>query len=178
MIEMKESLADVGWFAPFKIRLVKDRLGAARIKWAFFAGFAAYCYGSRRKVSDIDVLVQDKDFERARQILGTIEGVELCKTKIKRIEGKEYPLGLDAEMVEHIQHRTIFGMEVNLISPEDNILIKAILQRGKEKDKYDVEDIRAMAAAEKIDQDYLKARIQKFGATERVEKLLKKFGII
>jgi hypothetical protein len=175
---MRESLVDVGWFTPFKVRLVKDRLDSAKVTWAFFAGFAAYCYGSRRPLTDIDVLVLDREFGKASAALGRIEGVELCRTKPKTILGKTYAMGMDDEMAAHIVRRTFFGIEVPLISPEDNVLLKAISQRGPERGKHDVDDIIATALSEKMDVEYLASRIAKFGAEERATSILKKLKIL
>jgi len=175
---MKYSLSDVGWFTPFKLGLLKERLNAVGIRWLLFAGVAAYCYGSKRRVSDIDVLVFDQDFEKAERAMGKMDGVELCKGKFKKIGKKEYYLGLNEEMFTHKQTRTFFGVEVNLISVEDNILFKAISQRGKEQEKFDLEDIIAMAKSEKINVDYLKRRIKILGAARRVNPVLKKLGVL
>jgi len=175
---MKDSLVDVGWFTPFKLGLLKERLDAVGIRWLLFAGVAAYCYGSKRRVSDIDVLVFDRDFEKAERVMGKMDGVELCKGKFKKIGKKEYYLGLDEEMFARKQTRTFFGVEVNLISVEDNILFKAILQRGEEEEKFDLKDIIAMAKSEKIDLKYLKRRIKILGAARRVNPVLKKLGVL
>lgn len=174
---MKDSLTDVGWFTPFKLGLLKASLDYVGIRWLLFGGAAAYCYGSKRQVTDVDVLVFDKDFEKAEKVLGTIEGVELCSGKFKKVGKKRYYLGLEEEMFAHKQTRMFFGVEVNLISVEDNILFKAISQRGKNEHKFDLEDITAMAKSETVDQKYLKRRIKLLGAARRVNPLLKKLGV-
>ena len=64
-------------------------------------------------------------------------------------------------------------MAVPVVPVEDNILFKAILQRGKTESKFDVEDIRDMVKHEKINVAYLNERMKKYGAEERVLLLLK-----
>jgi predicted nucleotidyltransferase len=59
------------------------------------------------------------------------------------------------------------------MSVEDNIVLKAILQRGEDEEKHDIEDIKSMIAHEKLDWQYLKERIQNCQAERRVSTLLK-----
>lgn len=42
-----------------------------------FAGAAAYCYGSKRKITDIDVPVSGVDLEKAKAVLRDVEGVDV-----------------------------------------------------------------------------------------------------
>ena len=53
----------------FKLHIVKNRLEGTGVRWVVFAGAAAYCYGSKRKVTDIDILVKGVDLERAKAVL-------------------------------------------------------------------------------------------------------------
>jgi len=81
-------------------------------------------------------------------------------------------------MIKRTKWRKLFGISVPVIPVEDNIVFKAILQRGKDKDKHDIEDIRHMVANERIDLEYLKERIKKCRAEKRVEPLLALLGIL
>ncbi|MEM3760620.1 MAG: hypothetical protein QXZ02_05880 [Candidatus Bathyarchaeia archaeon] len=51
----------------FWLRKVKDNLCKAGVRWAVFAGAAAYCYGSKRKVTDIDILVKEQILRRLKR---------------------------------------------------------------------------------------------------------------
>lgn len=51
----------------FKLSAVRDRLMEAGVRWSVFAGATAYCYGSKREVTDIDVLVNGVDLEKAKE---------------------------------------------------------------------------------------------------------------
>lgn len=57
-------------------------------------------------------------------------------------------------MIEKINWKELFGVRVPVTSVEDNIVLKAILQRGEEEGKHDVGDIRSLAAHEKMDIKY------------------------
>lgn len=158
----------------FKLSAIKDRLNQADIRWAIFAGAAAFCYGSKRQVTDVDVLVRCEDLQKAKAALRDvdIEGFDVvCGFEIKTDQGT-YPFFLDDEMIERIKWRKLFGVSVPVISVEDNIVLKAILQRGESQGKYDIEDIWSMIKSEKIDLEYLKRRIRKCQAGNRVKFLL------
>ena len=62
-----------------------------------------------------------------------------------------------------------------VISVEDNIIFKAILQRSDKAGKHDIEHIRDMLKHEKIDLEYLRKRIRQCNAEKRVIPLLKQF---
>jgi len=161
----------------FGLSVVKDRLTAAGIQWVIFAGAAAFCYGSKRKVTDIDILVRTDDLEKAKSILNDIGGFDVgAGSEIATSEGT-CRFFLDPEMIERKQWRQLFGVVVPVISVEDNIIFKAIVQRGEAEGKHDIEDIHDMAANTKIDLDYLERRIKECCAEKRVKPLLKKLGI-
>ena len=75
--------------------------------------------------------------------------------------------------MKRAQRKQLFSVSVPVISVEDNIVFKAILQRGKEEGKHDVEHIKDMVKHEKIDLEYLRDRIQQCHADKRVTSLLK-----
>jgi hypothetical protein len=157
---------------------VKSKLIETGICWIIFAGAAAHCYGNRRKVTDIDILVEAEDLEKAKNVLESVEGFDIvADLKIKTNQGICL-FFMDKEMVERTKWKKLFGMSVPVIPVEDNIVFKAILQRGGDKGKHDIEDIQRMVANEKIDSEYLKKRIEKCHAQKRVEPLLKLLGIL
>ncbi len=76
-------------------------------------------------------------------------------------------------MAERIKLKLLSGVNIPVLLVQDNILFKAILQRGEAENKFDVEDIRDRGNHEKIDTAYLKRRMKKYRAEERVLPLLK-----
>jgi predicted nucleotidyltransferase len=148
------------------------------VSWVVFAGAAAYCYGSKRRITDVDILVKRVDLEKAKMALSNIVGVDIvADLRIKTEHGICY-FFMDDEMMERVRWIRFLGVTVPVIPVEDNIVFKAILQRGKDKGKYDVEDIQYMITNEKVDLDYLKKRIRKYDAEKRVEPLLKFLRIL
>jgi len=157
---------------------VKNKLIETGICWIIFAGAAAHCYGSMRKVTDIDILVGVEDLEKAKNALRNVEDFDIvADLKINTNQGICL-FFLDKEMVERAKWKKLFGISVPVISVEDNIVFKAILQRGEDKGKHDIEDIRCMAMNENVDLEYLRKRVQKCHAKKRVEPLLKLLKIL
>ena len=102
-----------------------------------------------------------------------LEGFDIgCGAEIRTAQGPCL-FFLDDKMIERASWRQLFGIVVPVMSVEDNIILKAILQRGEDKGKHDIEDIKSMIAHEKIDLQYLEERIEKCQAGKRVKQLLK-----
>jgi hypothetical protein len=163
------------WISSEVLLRIKSRLRQARISWAIFAGAAASCYGSKREITDIDILLKCEDLEEAKNALKGIsmERVDFgCGAEIDTPQGK-CSFYLDDKMIERIRWRQLFGVRVPVMSVEDNIVLKAILQRGKEKGKHDLEDIETMVSHQKIDVKYLTERIRICHAEKRVNSLLR-----
>ena len=85
---------------------------------------------------------------------------------------------MDDEMIERIRWKQLLDVKVPVIPVEDNIVLKAILQRGENEGKRDIEDIKAMLSSVKVDIAYLERRILKYGAVQLVYPLMKKLGVI
>lgn len=96
----------------FKLRIVKDRFEGAGVGWVVFAGAAAYCYGSKRKVTDIDVLVKGVNLEKAKAVLRDIEDVDVVADLKINVDGKTCLFFMDEEMEEKIQRRRLFNVEI------------------------------------------------------------------
>lgn len=146
-----------------ELLVIRDRLDSAGVCWALFAGAAAACYGSKRDVTDLDVLVKEEDLGKAREALNGVVGLDVAGCLKLNGAGGVYSFFMDEEMVERIKLKPLLSVNVPVVPVEDNILFKAILQRGEAENKFDVEDIRDMVNHEKIDAAYLKRRMKKYG---------------
>jgi hypothetical protein len=158
-----------------KLSVVKARLDDAGVHWAVFAGAAAHCYGSTVEVTDIDILVANDDLEKAKTALKEVnlEGFDFGAGGTIPMPQGVCRFFLDEEAVRRIQRKQFLGVDVPVVSVEDNILFKAILQRGEEEGKHDVEHIRDMVKHEKINLEYLRKRVRECNAEKRVSPLLK-----
>lgn len=128
-------------------------------------------------MTDIDILVMNADFRKAKTVLKDVEGFDVvADLKIKTNQGNCL-FFMDDEMIERTQRKELFGITVPVIPVEDNIIFKAILQRGEAQGKHDTEDIRHMAKVE-MDLEYLEKRIRRYRAEKRAKPMLKSLGIL
>lgn len=172
------------------LRLVAGRLASSGLPWCVMAGAAATCYGVQRAITDIDILICAEEEERllalfpegqrkAGQNSLDIGPAELWWGTLPLRGGERfYDFISNAELIRRITHRSMLGLIVPVMSPEDVILMKAILQRGPERKKHDLEDIQAMlqTMGKQLDIGYLQERARACGALERVEPCLKSLG--
>jgi len=161
-----------------KLRKIKNRLDKAGVCWAIFAGAAAYCYGSTRTITDIDILVKSVDLEKAKAALKDVKGVDVVADLKITVNNKTCLFFMDEEMQQKIQKTTLFNIEIPLTPVEDNIILKAILQRTQKQNKHDIQDIKNMTANQKINKKYLKNRIKKYHAQKRTTPLLKRLQVL
>ncbi len=159
-----------------KLIQIKDIFREIDIPWMIFAGVAAYCYGSKREITDIDILVKDIDFEKAKNAFKNIKGIDIISDLKIVKNNRTYYFSMDNEMIKRIKYRKLFDIEVPLIPVEDNIILKAILQRSEKEGKHDIEDIKSMIKNEEIDFEYLKERIKKYQVEKIVLPVLEKLG--
>jgi len=157
-----------------RLAAIKDGLGRAGIRWGVFAGAAAYCYGSRREVTDIDILVRVEDLHEAKIALKNIniDCIDVVANLEIQTNHGNFRFFMDDEMVERIRWKQLFGVSIPVIPVEDNIIFKAIAQREEDQRKHDLEDLRCMIENEEIDLKYLEKRIRKFRAYGRIGLLL------
>jgi predicted nucleotidyltransferase len=170
------------------------------VKWSLWAGVGAYFYGSGRKPTDIDMITRYSDMQMLTNCLNDfiimqpkiIEKdifrvplakfkisdyeVEACSDMIINVEGKKYSFKYDEEMINKIREIKVGAVKIPVTSPEDIIILKAISQRGIERGKYDIEDIKGILANQKIDWNYLKKRTQDTKSYNRVSNLLGRLG--
>ncbi len=171
---------------------IRDLLDGAGIPWAVAAGAAVYLYAGNRPPTDLDILVRPEDLDRVGQLLGSspklgkapwgevskvnVDPVEIVGTLVVKMGGGSYRYWLDDEMLHHRRFTLFEGVEVPVLAPEDVIALKAVLQRGAEQGKHDLEDIAALAKKVGVDIAYLRHRLQRMGAEERARPILRQYG--
>lgn len=117
----------------FKLRKVKDRLERAGVRWGVFAGAGAHCYGSKRKVTDIDILVRAKDLAKANAALKDIDGFDVIADMEIKTNHEICRFFMDNEMIERTQWKQLFNVTVPIIPVEDNIILKQFSKGEKTK---------------------------------------------
>ena len=144
---------------------IAAKLDGAGIQWALFAGAAASVYGAGRVITDVDILVPHGEAHRLVDLFPEAELVysepgltHFALPRVDLLAGLG-AVDLDAPMAARIARHELSGVQVPVISREDNIVLKATWGRGPEQGKHDWEDVEAMmAAAPSLDWQYLRWR--------------------
>ena len=171
---------------------VRERLRGLGIDWAIFAGAASYLYGARREITDIDIMVREENMPTVSEALGaeatwlegpsgsvlggSVDDIDLIGG-MRIVVGEEaYEFFMDDEMARKVRTMALEGIEVPVLSPEDNVVFKGIMQRGEGEGKRDVQDVAEILNNQPIDPEYLMRRAGLCGAEERVLDLLMRLG--
>jgi len=156
-----------------RLREVAAMLDEAGMPWAVFAGAAASVYGANRPITDVDVLVPASEGQHLIALFSSVEPIYYERGLIAlQMPGIDLLAGLgsmdlDAPMAARVTRHKIGGVDVPVIPPEDNVLLKAMWGRGSEQGKHDWEDVEAMMAfVPSLDWEYLRWRA---GAVDRPE---------
>lgn len=163
---------------------LKSMLVNAAVKWCIFAGGAAHAYGSPRPITDIDVLVKKSDLPKV-EALGlhtdgkhaSFDSIDVVFELPIPVRGRLISFLMDNEMEKRLKVGKVLGVTVPLVPIEDNIILKAMLQRGPKEGKSDIQDIRYMAR-NPIDPEYLRLKIRFYGIEESVLPVLSELGIL
>jgi hypothetical protein len=160
---------------------IAARLDGAGMQWVVFAGAAASVYGADRVVTDVDILVPAAEGDRLRALFPDAELVSrrpgllhLVLPEVDLLAGLG-TVNLDTRMATRVTRHEIDGIQVPVIPPEDNILLKATWGRGAEEGKHDWEDVEAMmATVPSLDWEYLRWRAGTLDQPELVQEIMER----
>lgn len=179
---------------------VFDKLNKNNVRYGLYAGSYVSLFTSNRIPTDIDIMVADEDLKETESLFKVdriLQGKEVTKeittdgisfylygdlvefvARLSIIVNKKvYAVRLTSLVWKNISYIDVNNLKVNILPPEDTIIIKAILRRGREYKKHDLEDIDALAKVIRIDKDYMSKRLHEVGADERVTKVLLKHNV-
>ena len=145
-----------------------------------------FLFGNERLPDDVDIYLPNDRHDEADRLFSitsfpyrseqeevrnsNVDGdhsIQLTSSLILKIGGKNYDLALTKDTMRLEMEYT--GQKVFLYPPEDVLLIKALLQRGLDVGKHDIEDIRNfMKIYPNLRMDYLEKRILSLDAKDRV----------
>lgn len=177
---------------PLLIPTVK-KLNQASIPFAIGGSGCLYVLGNERVPNDADLYLPDDRHDAADQLFGiqsffhespvekarnsnpeNNHDIQLTSQIVLQIEGKEYRLGLTPDVLAKTWFADYQGEKLTFLPPEEALLTKALLQRGSDVGKQDIEDVKNfLKLYPRIDQEYLKQRIQTLDAAERVGNIFK-----
>lgn len=175
------------------LHYVLDELGRTSIRYGLYAGAHVSLLTGNRKPVDVDFLVHDDDLIELTQLfpfaktkdsgtaiflyIGEDDVIEFMgKANISK-KGVAYPFRLTDLAAQHVTTYAEGNSKLNVVDPADTLLLKALLRRGPDQGKNDIEDIRSLLAHSKVDIPYLKARLEESGSTQIVRDTLRQFGL-
>jgi hypothetical protein len=160
---------------------IAARLDGAGMQWVVFAGAAASVYAAARPLTDVDILVPAAEGDR---LMALFPGAELVSRQPGLLHlalpGVDLLAGLgtvdlDPQMATRVARHEVGGIQVPVIPPEDNILLKATWGRGPEVGKHDWEDVEAMMdTMPSLDWEYLRWRAGTMEQPERVQEIMER----
>lgn len=164
------------------------KLNGAQIPFLIGGSGCLFLFGNERVPDDVDIYLPDEMHDKADEAFAiksfTYESplervrnsnpkgdhsIQLTSHLRLNILGKTYNLSLNQDVFNQAFEVNTQGSFFKLLPPEDVLLIKALLQRGPEVGKHDIEDIRKFLKIFPDTQSaYLNKRIQMLEAAERV----------
>ncbi|HCC83728.1 TPA: hypothetical protein DEP96_02680 [Candidatus Uhrbacteria bacterium] len=163
-------------------------LNKADIPFAIGGSGCLFLLGNERQPDDVDIYLPNDKHDEVDRLFGitsfpyrseqeevrnsNVDGnhsIQLTSNLILKIQGKRYDLALTTDVQSMCLKAEFAGQKVFLYPPEDVLLIKALLQRGQDVGKHDIDDIQNfMKIYPELRMDYLQSRISHLDATERI----------
>jgi hypothetical protein len=156
------------------------------IDWCIGGSGGLFLLGNDRFPDDIDIYVRDREHDVVDKLFGissfqyysSLENVRNSNPRGDHsmqitshlnisVLNKIYHWQVDDELLA--QSRQID--EIRLCPPEDILLIKALLQRGIEVGKHDIDDIKNFAKIYNLDKEYFQKRVTILDAELRVKNI-------
>lgn len=165
-----------------------EKLNGANIPFAIGGSGCLFLLGNERLPDDVDMYLPNDRHDEADRLFGIesytyrspVEEVrnsnpggdhsmQLTSRLVITTNGTPHDLSLTDDVIEARLSEVYDGQTIYLYPPEDVLLIKALLQRGADVGKHDLEDIQTfLAIYPNIRRDYLSSRIKTIGAEQRV----------
>ncbi len=172
---------------------VLNVLDGAGIRYGLYAGCHVALLVNNREPTDVDLIVHDDDLEALRALfpfartkdlgravflyIGEGDTIEFMGRADILRNGKAYPFRLTDLAVEHVRTYIAGRSNIKLVDPVDTLLLKALLRRGQDQGKHDLEDLAAVLSSMCIDQAYLAARLHEVNALGATQQVWRDFGI-
>jgi hypothetical protein len=173
---------------------VLNRLEAAGLRYGLYAGAHVSLVTGNRAATDIDFLVHDDDLAELRRAfpyakskdlgdgvflyVGADDAIEFMGAASIMRDGSSYPFRLTQLAVQHVESYSVGPHKLKVVNLVDTLLLKALLLRGPEQGKHDLEDIQAAIAGTSLDRAYLRARLDETGSRKITMSTWQRFGIV
>jgi hypothetical protein len=170
--------------------VIQRLLDADGAVWGVCAGAAAHLYGNRRPIQDVDVLVAQNHLSDVVRLLQSqnkvvqFDGQRILWRGIKffddlsvRRGSTTYPFIFDDAMKANLRRLPLLGSVVPVLSPEDTVLHKLLLNRNAEQGKHDLVDASGIVRRQQLNADYMRQRSQAMRLNGVIDPLLSELGI-
>ena len=165
---------------------VAEKLNKASINWMIGGSGCLFLLGNKRIPEDADIFLPDNEHDAVDKLFNIESYTHTSKAGPVRNSNPEsdHSIQFTSHLEFNFNKKYKFGItesvkqkrikfEYNnvafyLLPPEDVLLIKALLQRGPEEGKKDIEDINNFLKIYQIDNNYLNQRIEELDAKDRV----------
>lgn len=172
-------------------------LNENNIQYLIGGSGSLFLLGNKRIPDDVDIYIQDKDHDKVDELFGITSFQYKSKTEDVRNSNPENDHSI--QITSHLNitiHSTTYNLQITdevlnnkirvafqnteffLLPTEDVLLIKAILQRGKDVGKNDLEDIYNYIKIHPINRTYLNARISALKAEDRVGNIFNNHNLV
>lgn len=170
-----------------KLLVTLSLLDENKIQWMIGGSGSLFLLGNKRIPDDVDIYIQDEDHDKVDALFGIKSFQYTSETENVRnsnpendhsiqitshlaitVNNKVYDLHISKDVLDNQIKLTYQDGALQLLPPEDVLLIKALLQRGKNVGKNDIEDIVNFMKVYLINQGYLQERIKALGAQDRI----------
>lgn len=183
---LKQFISQFPLFEPTAQKLNDDS-----INWMIGGSGCLFLLGNERIPDDVDIFLPDDQHDKADDLFGIKSYTHTPSSGPVRNSNpqgdhsiqltshlefnfdKHYYFSITASVMEKRVKFSYQDLSIYLLPPEDVLLIKALLQRGPEEGKKDIEDINNFMKIYQIDMDYLGKRIMELNAGERVSNIFK-----
>lgn len=172
---------------------VAKKLNQNKINWLISGSSALYVYGNLRQPNDVDIFLPDVQHDKVDELFGiksythktenenvrnsnpeNNHSVQFTSHSINSQGGRPYPYILTPMVFDHAAILPYNGQSVNFMPPEEPLIVKAILRRGSEQSKNDLEDIENFLKIHPdIDKNYLRQRQKELGLPDEFMAVFK-----
>lgn len=172
------------------LAVVQRLLDSKQMAWGVFAGAAAHLYGNRRPIQDVDLVVIPGQLSTVVQLLQGSgkavqfdgqriiwRGIKIFDDMAVRRPGMVFQLSLDTSMQSHLRKMPLLGAPVSVVSPEDVVVHKLLMDRGSAHGKYDQHDVEGVIRRQTLNVSYLRERISLLKAESLLLDRLRGMGV-
>jgi hypothetical protein len=171
---------------------IVEQLNSLKLQWMIAGSGCLFLLGNDREPGDVDIYLTSSDHNIVDQAFGVKSfiytspnenvrnsnpsnnhDIQFTSNLVLMGGNQSFNLSVQQDILDHKLTAEYKSQSVFVLPPEEAILIKAILQRGPDQGKHDIEDIELFIKTNyQLDLNYLNRRIITLNAKERIKDKL------